>query len=70
MSEQYLSEDDVQAIINFLDTVDGEEDNLARAHGQHILDAVAARDARLESGEDPVLDLLRQAHKSREADKQ
>ena len=44
-----------------------EQDELDRVHGQSILDAVAAK----ERGEDPLLEVLRQAHQAKaEADKQ
>ena len=42
-----------------------EQDELDRTHGQHILDVAAAQG----SGEDPVLELLRQAHQAK-ADQQ
>lgn len=38
-----------------------EQAELDRAHGQHILDVAAAQG----SGEDPVLELLRQAHQAK-----
>ena len=47
-----------------------EQDDLDRMHGQHILDVTAAR-TQQESGEDPVLEILRRAHQARaEADQQ
>jgi hypothetical protein len=42
-----------------------EQDELDRTHGQHILDVTAAQG----SGEDPVLELLQQAHQAK-ADQQ
>jgi hypothetical protein len=38
-----------------------EQAELDRSHGQHILDVTAAQG----SGEDPVLELLRQAHQAK-----
>lgn len=42
------------------------EDDTDRAHGQHILDAVAASEARRQgSAEDPLLKALDKAHRAK-----
>jgi hypothetical protein len=42
------------------------QDDTDEKHGQHILDAVAAQEARRQGrAEDPVLEVLRQAHRAR-----
>ncbi len=42
-----------------------EEDDLAKAWGQGILDAAAFPHAKRGAGKDPVLDLLEKAHQAR-----
>jgi hypothetical protein len=45
------------------------EDEAARKHGEHILEAVAAQEDRRQGrAEDPLLELLRQVHQARPGD--
>jgi hypothetical protein len=55
-----LSEEEFEAIGRIL------EGSVDRQHGQHILDAVAAQEDRIQGrAEDPVLEVLRQAHQAK-----
>jgi hypothetical protein len=63
-----MSEGDIDAMLERM--AREEQDDLDRAHGQHILDATAAR-MRQGSAEDPALEVLRRAHQAKaEADQQ
>lgn len=59
-----MIEGDVDAMIEGM--AREEQDDLERAHGQHILDAVAASEARRQgSAEDPLLKALDKAHRAK-----
>ena len=64
-----MSEGDIDAMIERI--AREEQDDLDRSHGQHIVDATAAR-LRQGSAEDPFLEVLRRAHQAHteEADQQ
>jgi hypothetical protein len=60
-----MTEDAIDAMIER--AAREEQDDLDRAHGQHILDATAAR-GRQGSGEEPLVEVLNRAHQAK-ADK-
>jgi hypothetical protein len=61
-----MSESDLDAMIERM--AREEQDDLDRAHGQHILDVT---DYAKEREQDPLVQILRQAHQAKvEADKQ
>ena len=66
MSEEvpYLSDEDVEAIVSMIDMLGGEEDAVAQAHSEHILDVIADAEERRKRGDDPVLEILRRAHQA------
>jgi hypothetical protein len=65
-----MSESDVDAMVERM--AREERDDLGRAHGEAILDAVAASEARRRgSADDPLVQVLRQAHQAKvEGDKE
>ena len=59
-----MSEGDVDAMIERM--AREEQDDADRAHGEAILDAVAASEARRQgNAEDPLVQVLRQAHQAK-----
>lgn len=61
-----MSESDLDRLL--YEMLEGDTD---RQHGQHILDAVAASEARRQgSGDDPLLKALAEAHRAAQEDNQ
>ena len=64
-----MSEGDVDAMIERI--AREEQDDLDRAHGQHILDVTDYAKERQGNAEDPLVQVLRQAYQAKvEADKE
>jgi hypothetical protein len=60
MSEEYLTDEDLAAIDAII------EGSYDRQHGQHILDAVAASEARRQGGADHwLLKAIEEAHRAK-----
>ncbi len=57
------SDDQIDAVIERM--AREENDELARAWGQHILDATAFPHAKRGANEDPLLEVLRRAHQTK-----